>query len=130
MIVRRALQDGVLVIQKRGWLLRWRWYFLRSLEDGLNKDLNDLVKATDMQRILRRRIPKRRAALKEIKDELLKAASHCVPPVGQATRDSWRPRKEPVKLLEDVKQPKLKKSDCKAPRKRPEPVLEVGLGTR
>ncbi len=125
MIVRRALQDGVLVIQKRGWLLRWRWYFLRSLEDGLNKDKNDLVKATDMQRILRRRIPKRLSALKEIKDELLKAVTHGGASHGYAYRDSWRPRKEPVKLLEDVKPPKSGSNKDKTPKPVPKPLLEI-----
>lgn len=120
---RQALQDGVLVLQKRHWWFWWR--FNRSLEDPITKDLNDLAKARDMQRMLERRIPKREKLIQNRKDELQKAASMGGKAVGVPFKDAWRPRKEPVVLFEPRKQPKPKPQTDTKPAKQGPALLEL-----
>jgi len=106
---RMSVWNGTLVRQKRRLFRFWMWAFNRSEEDYLNKMKNELRLNREKCKVLARRIPKEEDRLKLIKDGLTNSNSRHSEPI----RDSWTPRKEPVRLLEDVKvaRPKSKRND-------------------
>ena len=98
-LYRKTVVDGILIRQKRNLIRFWIWTFNRSEEDYLIKMKNDLSKARAMVAQLSRRIPKEEDRLKQIKDGLATTGA----PHSIVTRDVWMRRKEPIRLIEDVK---------------------------
>lgn len=100
---RRTLQDSALVMQKRKMLPRlngWRWVFRWSEEDRLNRMKNKLWLARQEVTMLQRRIPQEEDRLKKAKEALAAMGSNGV---SSIRHDSWKPRREPVILLETIK---------------------------
>lgn len=95
---RLAVQNGMLVRQKRKLLRFWLWCFNRSEEDHLIKMKNELMMAREKVKILSRRIPKEEERLKKIRDTMVASGEAN----GRSYRDAWTARKEPVRLLEPV----------------------------
>lgn len=117
-LYRIAMQDGLLVRQKRRLLRWWCWSFNRSEEDTLIRMKNDLTMMREKVKLLSRRIPKEEARLKQKKDKLRENSnSH-----GQPYRDQWTARKEPVRLIEDIA---LARKKTKQPRQSPKPLLHI-----
>jgi hypothetical protein len=112
-LYRRAIQDGVLVNQRRSVLLPWRWVYNDSEENHLNVMKNELTFAREKAKLLSRRIPQEEAALKKKKDKLQENSGS----VGQPYRDKWRPRRAQVRLQEDIKLARSKKKRDHIPRK-------------
>lgn len=118
---RKAVQDGVLVRQKRGLLRFWMWFYNRCEEDHLTKLKNRLVLVKDEMRRLQRAIPKVQAEVDAEKKRLLDMGGHNHP-----YRDSWAPRRERVRLLEPGELKKRKTSAADARKtKRAAPILEL-----
>lgn len=116
---RKAVQGGVLVRQKRAFLRWWYWSFNRSEEDNLNRMKNELIRHREMAKLLARRIPQEEARLNKEKDSLKEnEGSH-----GMPYRDSWTRRKEPVRLLEDVKT--ARKKGKREPKPQPAPLFNI-----
>jgi hypothetical protein len=106
-LYRKTVQDGSLIWEKRKLLPRltgWQWVFNRSDEDHLNKMKNELLKARAASAILTRRIPHEEDRLKKIKEGLEVTGMYSTP-----VRDAWRPRTEPIRLLEKVSVGRKKK---------------------
>jgi hypothetical protein len=106
---RYAVQNDVLVRQKRKLLRFWVWAFNRSEEDGLNKAKNQLVTHEDRVRVLRRQIVKKQAEI----DDAKKAVKDHGSIVWTAP---WSLASRPVYLVEDRKKRKKKREQ---PRKHP-----------
>ena len=100
---RYAFQNGTLVKQKRSLLFFWRWPFNVSEEDELNKLMNQIVTLSGQVSRARRLLPKKAAQLKAKKAAFTQYLQQSGQKAGPTWRDSWRPRKEPVKLIEDLK---------------------------
>lgn len=117
-LYRAAIQDGVLVRQKRKLLRWWIWSFNRSEEDTLIRMKNELMMAREKAKLLARRIPQEEERLKKKKDQLRENTGSS----GQPYRDSWTRRKEAVRLLEDIKTARKK---AKQERQPPKPLLHI-----
>lgn len=102
-LYRKVIQDSTLIVQKRKMWPRpngWRWVFRWSEEDHLNRMKNKLLLAKHEVTTLQRRIPQEEDRLKKSKEALAAMGSDGA---GSQRRDSWKPRREPVRLLEIVK---------------------------
>lgn len=105
---RLAVQNGVLVRQKRRFLRFWQWAFNRSEEDTLNRMKNRLVALRQEQTMLMKMIPEHEERMRKMKDQINNTGGAGVP-----FRDTFSFRREPVRLNKDVKLPGNKKSDGK-----------------
>ena len=122
----RSIQNGVLVRVKQAAILRWRWYFNCSEEDQLNKMKNDLLKARQLVKDLSRRIPKAEDQLKKEKQALQDWMNSNGVNRGMPWRDSYRPRRNPVRLIEDTKTARKKSDRATGPPKRkPVPIAQI-----
>lgn len=115
---RAAIQDGVLVTQRKSVLLPWRWVFNDSEEDHLNRMKNELMMSREKAKLLARRIPQETDRLKKKKDKLQENSNS----LGVPYRDRWKARREPVRLIEDIKTARKKKKDRPLPAK---PILNI-----
>jgi len=106
---RLAVQNGLLVRQKRGFIRFWMWFFNRSEEDHLIRMKNRLMTIRAEHTALMKMIPEHEERVKKAKDKLMDTGG-----VGMPYRDSFTTRREPTRLNRDVKPPKKK------PDKKPE----------
>jgi len=123
---RYALMEGVLVRQRRSFLFWWRWVFNQSEEDEINRLKNELVIARNKVKQLARLLPKKQAKLDERKKALRQYMEASGKQAGPVWVDKLSFRREPVRLIEDVKLAK-KKEDRKE--SKPEPVVLAQLTT-
>jgi hypothetical protein len=115
---RKAVQDGVLVRQKRKLLRWWMWSFNRSEEDFLNTMKNRLQALRQEQALLMKMIPEHEKRIKDEKERIMNMGGNSVP-----YRDSFSVRREPVRLKTDVKLPK--KPDAKKKDSGPKPLFNI-----
>lgn len=118
-LLRHAIRDDVLVVERRGFLFPWRWYFLRSEEDALTVLKNERSKAHWLMKRARVLIPKQEKALKDKKEALRKYSETSGKPHGQVWRDSWQYRRTPVRLIEDSPRPRKEKPGDRPRRQKP-----------
>lgn len=128
-LLRHAIRDDVLVVERRGFLIPWRWYFLRSEEDILTVLKNERSKAHWTMKRARVLIPKHEKALKDKKDSLRKYMEHSNKGHGATWRDSWQVRKTPVRLIEDSPRPRKKQPGNDQFRRKRKPVVIASLTT-
>lgn len=102
-LYRPAVQNGVLVRQKRKWLRFWMWVFNRSEEDHIIRMKNRLTAIEQEKHQLLKMIPEHEKRIEEAKKRLMENGG-----VGVPYRDSWSARREPVRLNRDVKLAKKK----------------------
>lgn len=115
-LYRKAVRHGILIREKRNLIRWWMWKFNRSEEDYINRMKNRLQACRAEQAKLMKIIPEHEDRLKKEKEKIAEDGNESKP-----YRDSYSPRREPVRLELDLKKPKFK--DPK-PKKRP-PLLEV-----
>ena len=123
-LYRIEVQDGVLVRTKRKLLRWWVWSFNRSEEEHIIRMKNEMTALRERQRRLARLIPEHEKRLKERKEAMFKNGG--LP--GQAYRDSWSARREPPRLMEDVKLDRKKKEAAKVQKPYPLATLMPGKG--
>lgn len=127
-LLRHAIRDDVLVVERRGFLFPWRWYFLRSEEDALTVLKNERSKAHWLMKRARVLIPKQEKALKDKKEALRKYMEHANKGHGATWRDSFQYRKTPVRLIEDSPRAR-KKQPGDPPRRKPRPTTIASITT-
>ena len=103
-LYRLAVQNGVLVRQKRKFLRFWMWTFNRSEEDHIIRMKNRLHSIEQEKHQLLKMIPEHEKRAKDMKDRLSENSGG----VGVPYRDSWSARREPIRLNRDVKLAKKK----------------------
>lgn len=128
-LLRHAIRDDVLVVERRGFLFPWRWYFLRSEEDALTVLKNERSKAHWLMKRARVLIPKQEKALKDKKDALRKYSETSGKPHGQVWRDSFQLRRRPVRLIEDSPRPRKKQEGNDRSKRKQRPVPIATLST-
>jgi hypothetical protein len=111
---RLAVQNGLLIRQKRRFLRFWQWAFNRSEEDHLIRMKNRLVALRQEQTMLLKMIPEWEDRIKKAKDQLNHTGG-----VGVPYRDTFSLRREPVRLNKDVNLPGNKKPEKKATEQKP-----------
>lgn len=115
---RLAVQNGVLVRQKRRFIRFWQWAFNRSEEDHLNRMKNRLVTIRQEQHMLLQMIPEHEERIKKAKEQLSNTNS-----IGAAYRDTFSVRREPIRLNKDVNLAKKKAPDKKP--SGPKPLMHI-----
>jgi hypothetical protein len=127
-LYRYTIQNGAMIRQKRGFLRWWIWIFNRSEEDEVNRLKNELVLARSKVKNLARLIPKKHAMLEARKKELRAFMDSSGKHYGPSWRDKFSPRREAVRLIEEVKVAKKKEPNQHGPPK-PAPVVLAQLTT-
>jgi hypothetical protein len=117
-LYRYAVENGVLVRQKRKLLRWWMWAFNRSEEDRLTMMRNELVMAREKAKLLARRIPDLEKQLDDRKRQLMDQGG-----TGRPFRDSYQGRKEPVVLQERVNLARKKRE--RKPKPVPSPLFNI-----
>jgi hypothetical protein len=123
---RYTLHDGALVRQKRALLRFWAWMFNRSEDDDVNRLKNELVLSRSRVKNLARLIPKKQAMLDQRKKELRQLMDATGKHHSPSWRDKYSQRREPVKLIEELKMAKKKDPSSAS---KPEPVVLAQLTT-
>ena len=126
-LYRYTIQNGAMIRQKRGFMRFWIWIFNRSEEDELNRLKNEMVLARSKVKNLARLIPKKAAMLEARKKELRTFMDSSGKHYGPSWRDKYSPRREPIRLIEEVKVAKKKEPNAAA--SKPAPVVLAQLTT-
>lgn len=122
-LYRFAVQNGMLVRQKRKLLRFWMWAYNRCEEDHVTRMKNRLTAIRAEEAALLKMIPEHEERVKKMKEKLNDTGG-----VGVPFRDSFSFRREPVRLNRDVKVPKPKpKNDGNKP-KPPKPLMSIMPG--
>lgn len=115
---RQAIQNGMLVRQKRRFFRFWQWAFNRSEEDHLVRMKNRLTAIRAEHTALMKMIPEHEEKVKKVKDHLKDTGG-----VGVPFRDTFSLRREPLKLNREVKLPKKKPDQPK--KAEPKPLFTI-----
>lgn len=122
-LYRHNVRQGVLIREKRSFVMFWRWPFNRSEEDRLNIMKNELTIAKAAQVRLVRQLKKEGTRLDEAKKKLREDVERFAK--LPAWRDRWTMRLRPVLLVEEQKVARTKKERPKVVAPRRKPLLEI-----
>ncbi len=116
---RNTIRSGVLIREKRGLILFWRWYFNRSEEDEITKLKNRQVNAERELRNVQRAIPRHETQLSNAKKVLSDMGG-----TSPIWREGWAPRRNPSKAILPGDKPKKSPDTTKKDSK---PLFETHL---